>query len=124
MSTTLGASSLAMSSARPGNTSAGVSGRAGARAVAGMVRSRKVADGSGELDADADRIAQGVGDRRPGVGMRNQVLQFFLAGVTFEVHLYPHVGEAELLQRVEITHAPHRGDVDVAFELELELGER
>src|SRR5579883_2017791 len=78
-----------------------------------------IAAPSREGDADGHRIAEGAGHRRPAHRMRHQLVERAAVGIAFDMRLDAHRGEADGLL-AEIADAPDRGDVDVAFEFQLD----
>src|SRR6266567_5103993 len=80
---------------------------------------RLVARSGADLEIDGPR--KGVGHRRPLLDVGHQRIDIaFRNALAFHVDLDAHVGEADRLL-ADVAGAPHRGDVEIAFELELEL---
>src|SRR5260370_37577015 len=74
-------------------------------------------------DLEIDRPGEGVGDRRPLLHMGDQRVDFgSVDAVAFHRHLDAHVGEADRLF-ADVAGAPDGRDVEIAFELELELAD-
>src|SRR6266481_209623 len=72
-------------------------------------------------DLEIDGPREGVGDRRPFLDVGHQRIDLaFRNALAFHVDLDPHVGEADRLL-ADVAGAPYRRDVEIAFELELEL---
>ncbi len=74
-----------------------------------------------DADLEIDRPGEGVGDRRPLLDMRDQRVDLVLRdALAFHVDLDPHIREADRLV-ADVAGAPHCGDIEIAFEFELEL---
>src|SRR5690348_3342899 len=76
----------------------------------------------GKGDADWHGVAESAGHRRPLHRVRHEVVERLTIGVAFDMRLDAHGGEADRLFS-DIADAPHRGDVDIAFELELDAAQ-
>src|SRR5215469_254316 len=76
----------------------------------------------GEVDADRHGVAEGAGYGRPTHGVRHQLIERLAVGVAFDMGLDAHGGEADRLL-ADVADAPHRGDVDVAFEFEFDAAQ-
>src|ERR1044072_7142829 len=74
-----------------------------------------------DADFEMDRAGKRVGDRRPFLDVGHQRIDLALRNaLAFPVDLDAHIGEADGLL-ADVAGAPHRGDVEVALELEFEL---
>src|ERR1700722_9544228 len=72
-------------------------------------------------DLEIHRPGESVGDRRPLLHMGHQRVDLALRNaLALHVDLDPHVGETARLL-ADIARPPHRRDVEVTFELKLEL---
>src|ERR1700759_1089096 len=121
MSAASGASSLRAMAA----TSSAVEGAGSSRVSIRDAASGPIAPSPSicRLDADLeiDRAGEGVGDRRPLLHMSHQRADVLgRDALALHVDLDPDVGEADRLL-ADVAGAPYRRDVEVAFELKLEL---
>src|ERR1700753_2314195 len=72
---------------------------------------------------DAHRVAEGIHYRRPGDGVVVDLFQRCVVGIAGQAHRATDRAEPEALAVGGVPHAPHRGDVDVTFHLDLDLGQ-
>src|SRR5882757_6431195 len=72
-------------------------------------------------DFEIHRARKSVGDRRPLLDVGHQRVDLALRNaLAFHVDLDPNIREADRLL-ADVARAPHRGDVEIALELKLEL---
>src|SRR3981189_2483785 len=94
-----------------------------AEAPAGSNASAVLVMAASRPDLEIDRPGEGIGDGRPLLHMGDQRIDFGGAdAIAFHRHLDPHVGEADRLF-ADVAGAPHGRDVEIAFELQLELAD-
>ena len=73
--------------------------------------------------SEVGRAGVGINNRGPLDGVVHDLLQGVLVGVAVDVDLNVDVGNARALVLAQVTNAPGWGVVDVANDVELQLGQ-